>query len=137
MNILIADDNRLDRVLIENILKKSHYKIIAAKNGDEALCAYRNDHFDLIILDWMMPPTGGLTICKTIRDNESKSGDFCYIIMVTAKKMVEDEVRAFEVGVNDFITKPFNEATLIVRVKAGLRIVSERNELLAQLRSDD
>jgi DNA-binding response OmpR family regulator len=135
MNILVADDSRLDRMIIEKILKKIHFKVITAKNGDEALSVYKNDCFDLAILDWMMPPTGGLTICKAIRDNESKTGGFCYIIMVTGKKLVEDEVRAFEAGVNDYISKPFDEAILVARVKAGLKIVNDRNELVNQMKS--
>ena len=136
MNILVADDNRLDRVLIENILKKNHYKVIAVKDADEAISTYMNDSFDMAILDWMMPPTGGLIVCKEIRDNEKSTEAFCYIIMVTGKKMIEDEVRAFEVGVNDFISKPFNEAILVARVKAGLKIINDRNELIAQLKND-
>jgi DNA-binding response OmpR family regulator len=133
MNILVADDSRLDRMLIETILKKNHYKVITAKDGDEALSVYKNESIDLAILDWMMPPTGGLKLCKEIRDIESKSESFCFIIMVTGKMMVEDEVRAFDVGVNDFISKPFDEAILVARVKAGIKIINDRNELINHL----
>jgi DNA-binding response OmpR family regulator len=135
MNILVADDNRLDRLLIENILKKHNYKVLAVKDGLEAINANKMDHFDLAILDWMMPPTGGLTTCKAIRDNERETGGFCYIIMVTGKKMVEDEVRAFEAGVNDYISKPYDEAILVARVKAGIKIINNRNDLITQLKS--
>lgn len=135
MNILVADDNRIDRMLIENILKKNHYDVITAKDGNEALSAYKNETIDLAILDWMMPPTGGLNICKEIRENESKTGKLCYIIMVTGKRMVEDEVRALETGVNDFISKPINEAIFVARVKAGMRIIDERRNLMSRLKT--
>jgi len=133
MNILVADDSRLDRLLIENILKKNHYKVITAKDGDEALRAFKKDDFDLAIIDWMMPPTGGLKICKEIREIEARTGHFCYILMVTGKKTVEDEVRAFEAGINDYITKPFDEAILVARVKAGIKIIDDRHNLLSQI----
>ncbi|MBU4071581.1 MAG: response regulator [Candidatus Thermoplasmatota archaeon] len=129
MNILVVDDNRMDRMLIENVLKKHGYRIITANDGEEALNAYNKDSFDLIIIDWMMPPAGGLNICKEIRKIEAETGGFCYVIMVTGKNLVEDEVRAFEAGVNDFISKPFDQAILVARVKAGMKIVNDRKTL--------
>jgi len=133
MTLLVVDDNRIDRILLEKILLKYGFEATSSSNGDEALKIFASEAIDLALIDWMMPPTGGLSLCKKIREIEVETGNFCYIIMVTGKKLLEDEVRAFETGVNDFITKPFVETVLIARVKAGLRIIDDRRNLMSRL----
>ncbi|KYK26694.1 MAG: hypothetical protein AYK23_02695 [Candidatus Proteinoplasmatales archaeon SG8-5] len=104
---------------------------MTAANGEEALDLYQKVAIDIAILDWMMPPTGGLTLCQEMREIERNRGTFCYIIMVTAKDEAEDEVRAFESGVNDFISKPFDHDVFTARVRAGRKVVSERMALVS------
>ncbi len=134
MNVLVADDSKLDRAMLEKILEKEGFKTFVARDGEEALALYEKNHIDIAIIDWMMPPTGGLTLCQEMREIERNKGDFCYILMVTAKKGPEDEARAFDSGVDDFISKPFDHSIFVARVKAGKRIVLERNALISKLR---
>lgn len=116
------------------MLAEHGFQFTITENGDEALAAYKNGDFDVALIDWRMPPSGGLILCKEIREYDSVKGGFCYIIMVTAKKSIEDEVRAFDAGVNDFVKKPFVEDILIARMKAGKRIVDEIRVLTRELR---
>jgi two-component system alkaline phosphatase synthesis response regulator PhoP len=131
MTVLVVDDSRIDRTLMEKILAGEDFKTLVAGNGEDALELYQQNDVDIAILDWMMPPTGGLTLCQEMREIERNKGTFCYIIMVTAKNEVEDEMRAFESGVNDFISKPFDHGVFIARVRAGKRVVEERNALVS------
>jgi DNA-binding response OmpR family regulator len=130
MTLLVVDDNRFDRTLMEKLLKKNGFDVISASNGDEALKIFGSEYIELALIDWMMPPTGGLTLCKKIRETEAGSERFCYLIIVTSKSEPRDEVKAFESGINDFISKPYDEDVLLARVRAGIGIVNDRNSLI-------
>jgi DNA-binding response OmpR family regulator len=122
MRILVAEDNRTDRVLLEQILARAGYDVVAAETSEGALEAYRSDGVEVALLDWMLPSTGGLTLTKEIREADMNSGRYCVIVMVTAKARREDVVRAFEAGVDDYISKPIDEVILLAKLKAIVRL---------------
>jgi len=114
--ILIVDDEKNIVELIKFHLKKENYRVIEAYKGKDALDLYRKEKPDLIILDVMLPDMGGFEVCKTIR-KESRVP----IIMLTAKGEEIDKILGFELGADDYITKPFSPRELLARIKAVLK----------------
>lgn len=115
--ILIADDDREIAELIADALGDEGFECLLAHNGEEALALIRsNPDIALMILDIMMPDLDGLEICRRIRETVS-----CPILLVTAKSRTLDAMLGFEMGADDYITKPFVVAELVARVKAHLR----------------
>ncbi|MBC8059106.1 MAG: response regulator transcription factor [Clostridiaceae bacterium] len=121
-NILIVDDDKDIVNLISDILEDEGYTIRSAFNGIDALKLIIDNKFDLLIIDLMLPDINGYEICKKIRDDITAP-----IIILSAKNKVMDKVIGFELGADDYITKPFDDNELIARVKAHLRR-SKRNE---------
>ena len=122
MKLLIAEDSRSDRVLLERILTRAGHHVVAAETSEKALDAFRAGEFDFALLDWMLPSVGGLTLIKEIREIEMSTRRYCIIVMVTAKARKEDIVRALETGADDFISKPIDEALLLMKLKALARL---------------
>lgn len=116
INILIAEDEERLRKLIVKYLKCENYQVFEACNGKEAIEIFEENAIDLVILDVMMPITDGWTACKTIR-KQSKVP----IIMLTARSEEEDKLFGFELGVDDYVTKPFSTKELLARVKALMK----------------
>ncbi|MEA4827776.1 MAG: response regulator transcription factor [Clostridium sp.] len=115
--ILIVDDEELIRKLLKDFLKKEGYLILETDNGKTAIEIIKsNSDIDLIILDVMLPGYDGWTVCKYIR-NFSKVP----IIMLTARSEEFDELFGFEIGADEYITKPFSPNILVARVNAVLR----------------
>ncbi|MBO4311025.1 MAG: response regulator transcription factor [Lachnospiraceae bacterium] len=115
--ILVVDDEQRMRKIINDFLSKSGYKVIEACDGEEALEKFFEDsEIDLILLDIMMPRLDGWGVCKEIR-KESKVP----IIMLTARADESDELLGFDLGVDEYITKPFSPKILVARVEAVLR----------------
>jgi len=114
--ILIVDDEKNIVELIKFHLKKENYRVIEAYKGKDALDLYRKEKPDLIILDVMLPDMGGFEVCKNIR-KESRIP----IIMLTAKGEEIDKILGFELGADDYITKPFSPRELLARIKAVLK----------------
>lgn len=125
INILVVDDDKNTRRLIQEVLKKAGYNTMTANNGVEALEMLDKEHIDLIVLDIMMPQMDGYELTETLRGGNSEIP----ILMVSAKQLPEDKKRGFLVGTDDYITKPIDEEEMLLRIKALLRrakIVSER-----------
>jgi DNA-binding response OmpR family regulator len=122
MKLLIAEDSRSDRVLLERILTHAGHNVVSADTSEKALEAFRASAFDFALLDWMLPSVGGLTLIKEIREIEMSTRRYCIVVMVTAKAKKEDIVRALESGADDFISKPIDEALLLMRLKALARL---------------
>lgn len=117
--ILIADDDDSIATLIEKTLENPDYEVVAVRDGLDAIEAFESTgSFDVIILDVMMPYVDGFQACKHIREQSDVP-----IIMLTARGGTEDVVHGFELGADDYITKPFKIAELIARVEAILRRV--------------
>jgi len=116
--ILIADDDPSIATLIQVTLKDPRYEIVAVENGFEALKAFDNQHFDVVILDVMMPYVSGFEACERIRGTSDVP-----IVILTSRDGTDDIIQGFELGADDYITKPFKIAELIARVEAILRRV--------------
>lgn len=117
MKILVVDDESRMRKLVNDFLTKKGYEVIEAANGEEAVEKFFTDkEIDLIILDVMMPRMNGWEVCREIR-KESKIP----IVMLTAKSEEHDELLGFELGVDEYISKPFSPKILVARVDALLR----------------
>ncbi|TCO77444.1 response regulator transcription factor [Marinisporobacter balticus] len=116
INILIADDEDKMRQVIKIYLAREGYKIEEAINGKDALEKFKSSSFSLLLLDVMMPEIDGWTVCRKIREESSVP-----IIMLTARGEEYDKLFGFELGVDDYITKPFSPKELIARVKALLK----------------
>lgn len=115
--ILVADDEPRIRKLVGDFLKKEGYSIIEAGDGMEALDKfYKIQEIDLVILDVMMPIYDGWTVCKEIRKKSEVP-----VIMLTAKSEESDELLGFEIGADEYVTKPFSPNILVARVKALFR----------------
>ncbi|MBQ4307256.1 MAG: response regulator transcription factor [Lachnospiraceae bacterium] len=119
--VLVADDEERMRRLLHDFLSKSGYEVIEAEDGEKALDLFFMDgRIDLVILDVMMPGKDGFQAAREIR-NYSKVP----IIMLTAKSEEKDELKGFESGVDEYVTKPFSPRTLVARVDAILRRMGE------------
>lgn len=114
--ILIVDDENDIAELISDILEDEGYLTVIKNNGTDAVNAVKEEDFDLILLDVMMPDLSGTEVCASIRNFTS-----CPIIFVTAKTNLSSKLVGFEVGADDYITKPFINEELVARVKAHLR----------------
>ena len=115
--ILVVDDEERMRKLVKDFLTLKGYKVLEAGDGIEAVDVFvANNDIDLIILDVMMPKMDGWEVCKAIREYSKVP-----IIMLTAKSEEKDELKGFELGVDEYITKPFSPKILVARVEAILR----------------
>lgn len=115
-NILIIEDDIKIRFLLRDYLKKEDFQVYEASDGDEGLNLFKNNKIDLILLDIMMPKVDGITVLETIR----KVSDVP-IILLTAKDQEEDKLFGYEMGADDYVTKPFSPKILIAKVKAFLK----------------
>ena len=116
--ILIVDDESIMRKLIKDFLIKKDYNIIEAENGEEALEIFeeKQENINLIILDVMMPKLDGWSVLRRIRQTSTMP-----VIMLTARGEEQDELFGFELGVDEYISKPFSPKILVARVEAILR----------------
>ena len=119
MNILIVDDEVLIRNVIKEYLLLDNYKIYEAENGIEAIDICKNRTIDLVIMDIMMPKMDGYTACKEIK----KFSDVPFI-MLSARSAEYDKLIGFDLGIDDYVTKPFSPKELVARVKA----ITKRNK---------
>ncbi|MCR5418629.1 MAG: response regulator transcription factor [Lachnospiraceae bacterium] len=115
--ILVVDDESRMRKLVKDFLIRSNFDVVEAQDGEEALdIFYKDPAISLIILDVMMPNMDGWEVCREIRSNSQVP-----IIMLTAKSTEKDELQGFELGVDEYIAKPFSPKILVARVEAILR----------------
>ncbi|MEC7677001.1 MAG: winged helix-turn-helix domain-containing protein [Pseudomonadota bacterium] len=118
----IEDEDALVSLLEYNI-KASGFKFEHSTNGYDAMMKLQKSNPDLILLDWMLPDIAGTEVCKFVRSNKDLKNT--PIIMLTAKGEEQDLLSGFEMGCDDYITKPFSPAELIARIKALLRRSSD------------
>ncbi len=119
--ILIVDDEPVNRRVLENHLTVAGYEVTEASNGHEAISLIKNGNlFNLILLDVMMPGLSGFDVCKQLRENFLSSQ--LPIVLLTAKNQVSDLVNGFNLGANDYLTKPFSKNELLSRVKTHLHL---------------
>ena len=121
--VLVVDDESRMRKLVRDFLVKQDYEVLEAGDGEEALdLFYEQKDIALVILDVMMPKMDGWQVCREIRKYAKVP-----IIMLTAKSDEHDELQGFELGVDEYITKPFSPKILVARVEAILRRTGQFN----------
>jgi sigma-B regulation protein RsbU (phosphoserine phosphatase) len=134
--LLIVDDEELNREGLARRLERHEYEVVAAKSGREGIELLGGRHFDLVLLDIMMPGMNGLEVLKFLRRVDSLID--LPIIMVTAKGETEDMVEALELGANDYVTKPLDFPVVLARIRTQLalrRAVAQVKELEEKLDS--
>ncbi|RNF40288.1 response regulator transcription factor [Planococcus salinus] len=117
MRILVVEDNPNVSSMLEMFLSKEGITGEFAADGVEGYDKYKKGMYDLLVLDWMLPKMDGMTLCRKIREE----GDQVPIIMLTAKDSESDQVIGFEMGADDYVTKPFSPLALMARIKAVAR----------------
>ena len=121
--IFSVEDEEALVSLLEYNIKASGFKFEHSTNGYDAMMKLQKSNPDLILLDWMLPDIAGTEVCKFVRNNKDLKN--IPIIMLTAKGEEQDLLSGFEMGCDDYITKPFSPAELIARIKALLRRSSD------------
>ena len=127
LKILVVDDESRMRKLVRDFLVKSNFEVLEAGDGEEALdIFYKDKDIALIILDVMMPKMDGWQVCREIRVNSQVP-----IIMLTARGDERDELQGFQLGVDEYISKPFSPKILVARVEAILRRTNQLGQDLS------
>ena len=124
--ILIVEDDPAHLLALEDNLTYAGYEVSTARSGRHAMQTLKEEEFDLIVLDIMLPYINGFEVCKRLRE----SGDETPIIMLTAKIQEQDRVQGLDLGADDYLTKPFSVAELLARIRAVLRRVKLQSRLL-------
>ncbi|MEK4063990.1 MULTISPECIES: response regulator transcription factor [Paenibacillus] len=117
INILVVEDEKHVRRLLEAVLKREGYSVVTAEDGVKALEVLDSQHIDLILLDIMMPNMDGYEFAKEVRDGNS----LIPILMATAKQLPEDKKKGFRLGTDDYMTKPIDTEEMLLRIQALLR----------------
>lgn len=125
-NVLIADDNLQIVSILKEYCKKNNFNVTLAHDGEETLEKIRNDKFDIVLLDIMMPKKNGFDVCKEVRTFSNVP-----IIMITARGEDFERIMGLETGADDYIVKPFSPGEVIARIHAILRRVIP-NENISQ-----
>jgi two-component system cell cycle response regulator len=132
MRILIADDSIVSRHLLDATLRKWGYEVVVACDGVEAWNYLQaEDAPKLAILDWVMPGLTGPEVCRRVREHAHDKDVYTYILLLTSKSLREDLIEGMEAGADDYVTKPFDQHELKVRLRAGTRIIDLQRELVA------
>jgi len=127
--VLVVDDDRNLRKIISTNLELAGFAVATAQDGRDALQEVDRFQPDLVLLDLMMPHMDGYEVARRIRNHRNPSIANVPIIILTAKSETDDKLRGFEVGADDYITKPFGPAELIARVRAKIRRVEVDSSL--------
>ena len=116
--IMVVDDDRNTRRLLQAVLEADGYKVLTAENGEDALALMDSEYVDLVVLDIMMPQMDGYEFTRTLRETNNNLP----VLMVSAKELPSDKKHGFLVGTDDYMTKPFDSGELLARVRAALRV---------------
>jgi len=130
MNVLIADDDEITRLLLASALTTLGHSVDQAKNGREAWEIWLTGEYPLIISDWMMPDLDGLAFCRRIRA-ESRL-EYTYLILLTSRSGKTNYLEAMTAGADDFITKPFEKEEFAARIRVAERILGLHANLRAR-----
>jgi len=128
-SVLIVDDQPKNIQVAANILKGQGYNMAFAQNGRTAIAQIKNNKFDLILLDIMMPDMDGFEVCQKLRNN-SDTKDIP-VIFLTAKTDMKSIVKGFKIGATDYVTKPFNGDELLARVTTHLELYKSKKQLVS------
>ena len=133
MKILVADDDRTSRLLLQRSLERWGHEVTIAGDGQQAWASLQaSDAHEIAILDWMMPHLDGLEICRRLRAAHPDRA--LYVILLTARNRSEDLIAGLDAGADDYVTKPFDEGELRARLRAASRLIDLQRELAARVR---
>lgn len=136
VHILVVDDDKNTRRFMKAVLEEEQYIVYTASNGVEALDILDTTHIDLVVLDIMMPKMDGYEFTEILRSVQNELP----ILMVSAKQLPADRKKGFQVGTDDFMTKPVDAEEMVLRIKALLRrakITSERKIMIGNVVLDE
>jgi two-component system, cell cycle response regulator len=132
MKILIADDSIVSRHLLDATLRRWGYEVVVACDGNEAWQILQSENAPKIaILDWMMPGLTGPEVCRRVRATAKDKDIYTYILLLSSKSQREDLIEGMESGADDYLTKPFDQHELQVRLRPGVRILELQHELIS------
>lgn len=118
-SILLVEDEQSIVTLIKYNLEKEGFKVFCSETGEDALKIIKEKIPDLVILDWMLPDTSGIDVCRQIKiDKKLKN---IPVLILTAKGEPDDKIKGLEVGADDYVTKPFNNKELLLRIKSLIK----------------
>lgn len=133
-HILVADDDRAIRESLARLLGLEGYRVTTAADGAEALETARRGSIDLLVLDLMMPAVDGLTVCRVLRSESDRTP----VLMLTARTETSDRVAGLDAGADDYLSKPFDPAELMARIRALMRrSLPDTDPTVAQLQVAD
>lgn len=119
--VLVVEDESAQREVLSYNLSAEGFRVVQADNGDDALILVREENPDIVVLDWMLPTTSGIEVCRQIKTHPDSRG--IPIIMLSARTEEVDRVRGLETGADDYVVKPYSVLELMARVRAQLRRV--------------
>lgn len=117
MKILLVEDEKRLAKHLNSLLQENNYMVTMANDGKSAWDLIQNDAFDAIILDWLLPEISGVEICERLR----AKGDKTPILFLTAQSAIHHRIKGFEVGADDYLTKPFHSEELLIRLASLIR----------------
>ena len=123
MKVLVVEDSNVSLRLLSENFEKMGYAVLEAKNGEEGIKLWETENPEFVVTDWNMPVKSGLELVKHIRTSSSQQY-YTYIILITARDDENCISEAFEAGVDDYLTKPVNFRELLLRIKAGERLLN-------------
>jgi osomolarity two-component system sensor histidine kinase NIK1 len=123
LKILLVEDNLLNQKVVMFNLRKYDYNITAVTNGLDALEAFKNNQFDLVLMDIMLPEMNGFEVTEKIRNFESKEGkNSVPIVALTANTLDNDREKCIKVGMNEYLSKPFTANELIEKIEKFVQL---------------
>ena len=117
MKILIVEDELRLAEHLKQLLEENQYAVSVANDGDTAWDTLSHDAFDAIILDWLLPGISGIEICERLRNRGSKTP----ILFLTAQSAIRHRIKGFQIGADDYLTKPFHQEELLIRLSSLIR----------------
>ena len=118
-NVLLVEDEKSIITLIKYNLEKEGFKVFCAETGEDALKIIKEKTLDVVILDWMLPDVSGIEVCRQIKKDKKLKN--VPVLILTAKGEPDDKIKGLEVGADDYVTKPFNNKELLLRVKSLIK----------------
>lgn len=125
--VLIVEDEKDTRFILDKLLSKNDYEVVTANNGEEALEVLKNFIPKVILADWTMPVMDGLELCNILKADDSFK--LIYYIILTARTSLKDRITGLDVGADDFLVKPIENQELLARIRSGVRIHNLQHEL--------
>src|SRR5690606_17135019 len=125
--VLVVEDEKDTRYILEKLLAKNNFEVACATNGSEAIEKLKTFKPKVILADWTMPVMDGLELCRILKEDENfKMIDY---IILTARASLNDRVTGLDLGADDFLVKPIENKELLARIRTGIRVFNLQTEL--------